>query len=564
MSSTVIDAGAAALFEKHRPTLEGALGAIRARAYWSAYPEVPSAKNYGENAKDEGEAAFKGYLRSDFALGGELAAFSGPRVGAEVSPYGFSLDVRYPKLDLDHAIGAAQKALETWAELDVRERVGIALEAIARLNARSFEIAFAAMHTTGQGFTMAFQAAGPHAQDRALEAIAYAYEQMSLVPERAVWEKPQGKNPSIRLEKHYHIVPRGVALVIGCSTFPTWNAYPGLFASLVTGNPVIVKPHPGAILPLAITVKIVRELLESLGFDPNVVQLAPDVLKEPITKQLAQRPEIAVIDYTGSSAFGEWLEREVRHAAVYTEKAGVNSVVLDSTDDFEGMARNLAFSLCLYSGQMCTTPQNFFIPREGISVGGKRVPFDAVVDAVAQAISSLLSDPIRAVEILGAIQNEATLARIESAAALGEVVLPTRSIPDARYPHARIRTPMILKTENETVYGHEHFGPISFVIPVADAHEGLVRAARLARERGAITGSVYSTRQAFLAEAQKVSARAGVPLSCNLLGNIYVNQTAAFSDFHVGGINPAGNAVLVDSAFVAGRYHVMYSRTPLG
>ena len=33
-------------------------------------------------------------------------------------------------------------------------------------------------------------------------------------------------------------------LVIGCNTFPTWNGYPGLFASLATGNPVVVKPHP--------------------------------------------------------------------------------------------------------------------------------------------------------------------------------------------------------------------------------------------------------------------------------------------------------------------------------
>ena len=30
------------LFERHRKTLDGAVEAIRARTYWSAYPEVPS------------------------------------------------------------------------------------------------------------------------------------------------------------------------------------------------------------------------------------------------------------------------------------------------------------------------------------------------------------------------------------------------------------------------------------------------------------------------------------------------------------------------------------------
>ena len=48
------------------------------------------------------------------------------------------------------------------------------------------------------------------------------------------------------LAKKCMAAPRGVALVVGCNTFPTWNGYPGLFASLVTGNAVVVKPHPFA------------------------------------------------------------------------------------------------------------------------------------------------------------------------------------------------------------------------------------------------------------------------------------------------------------------------------
>ena len=68
------------------------------------------------------------------------------------------------------------------------------------------------------------------------------------------------------MTKTFTVVPRGVALVIGCNTFPTWNSYPGLFASLVTGNAVVVKPHPGAVLPLAITVAIARDVLAEAGF----------------------------------------------------------------------------------------------------------------------------------------------------------------------------------------------------------------------------------------------------------------------------------------------------------
>jgi hypothetical protein len=80
-------------------------------------------------------------------------------------------------------------------------RTGVCLEALARINRRSFEIAHAVMFTTGQGWMMAFQAGGPHAQDRGLEAVAYAYREMSFVPRQAHWEKPQGKNPPLVMRK---------------------------------------------------------------------------------------------------------------------------------------------------------------------------------------------------------------------------------------------------------------------------------------------------------------------------------------------------------------------------
>jgi hypothetical protein len=40
----------------------------------------------------------------------------------------------------------------------------------------------------------------------------------------------------------------------------------------------------------------------------------------------------------------------------------------------------------------------------------------------------------------------------------------------------------------------------------------------------------------------------------NLTGFIWVNQHAAFSDFHVTGGNPAGNASFTDPGFVNRRY----------
>ena len=52
-------------------------------------------------------------------------------------------------------------------------------------------------------------------------------------------------------------------------------------------------------------------------------------------------------------------------------------------------------------------------------------------------------------------------------------------------------------------------------------------------------------------------------ISVNLTGGIFVNQSAAFSDFHASGCNPAANASLTDSAFVAPRFHVVQARVPV-
>ncbi|MER5532869.1 hypothetical protein [Streptomyces mirabilis] len=55
---------------------------------------------------------------------------------------------------------------------------------------------------------------------------------------------------------------------------------------------------------------------------------------------------------------------------------------------------------------------------------------------------------------------------------------------------------------------------------------------------------------------------AGVHLSENLTGGVFVDQSAAFSDFHGNAANPAAGATLSDPAFVTGRFAALQSRRP--
>ncbi|CAM5480670.1 phenylacetic acid degradation protein PaaN [Streptomyces abikoensis] len=559
----------AQLTEKHRPTLDQALEAIRTRAYWSPFPEHPKAYGAegsvpGSLSAAEGQAAFEALRGARFEL--DQPGTDG-WAGSEVSPFGIELGIEYPHPAVEELLPALRAAMPQWREAGPEARAAVCLEILARINARSHEFAHAVMHTSGQAFMMAFQAGGPHAQDRGLEAVAYAYAEQMRTPGSADWSKPQGKRDPLELRKEFTAVPRGVSLLIGCNTFPTWNGFPGFFASLATGNAVLVKPHPRAVLPLALTVRIAREVLREAGFSPDLVALAAERDGEGIAKALAVRPEIRIIDYTGSTAFGDWLEANARQAQVFTEKAGVNTVVIDSTDDYKGLLGNLAFSLSLYSGQMCTTPQNFLIPRGGIATDAGPKSYDEVVADLAAAVQGLLGDDARANALLGAIVNDQVKERIEAAGRLGEVALASRAVENPDFPGATVRTPVIVKLDGakpdaEAAYFSECFGPVSFAVAVDSAAEAVELLRRTVREKGAMTVGAYTTSAEVERLVEEACLEECAQLSLNLTGGVFLNQTAAFSDFHGSGGNPAANAALCDGAFVANRFRTVEVRRP--
>jgi phenylacetic acid degradation protein paaN len=546
---------AAQLIEKHRAALETAVAALRRRTFHEHFAENPKA--YPETAAAEGQAAYDAQLGKPFTRLKQKA--DGQLTAHEKSPYtGQPLGITYPSLSSPEAyVAAAREAFGPWRKTSPEARCALLMEALERLKADFFELALATQHTTGQGYMMAFQASGPHAADRATEAVALAWHEQTAVPEHLVWDKPMGKF-NITLDKYYRIVPKGISLAVACSTFPTWNSVPGIFASLATGNPVIIKPHPTVVYPLALVVARLQEVFTEQGLPAEIVQLAPDTPDAPITKVLAEHPDIKIIDYTGGNAFGDYIEA-LPGKITFTEKAGVNSVIIDSTTDLQAMVNNLAFSVSLYSGQMCTRPQNFFIPKDGIKVGDQHVSFDEVADAFAKAVQGLSQHPKAGPAVCGALQNaDSVKNRLNEVASKADKVwLASVPIANPEFPAAQTAGPLVVQMSVEKLqdFAHEWFGPIAILIPTENTAHSVELAQSLARQHGAISCGAYTTNPETLNHIADAMADVATPVSFNLLGQIYVNQNAAFSDFHVTGGNPAGNATFTDTSFVTKRFN---------
>ena len=206
---------------------------------------------------------------------------------------------------------------------------------------------------------------------------------------------------------------------------------------------------------------------------------------------------------------------------------------------------------------MCTAPQNFFIPATGVKQGDTVIPYEEVKKAFVDAVAGIAGHPQMGPGTLGAIQSELTLKRISSVKDLGaDVLLAPNKVANAEFPEARTSSPVILEVDakDKGVFENELFGPIILLIKTKDTEQSVQLAKEMVANHGAITCAAYSTDEAvsehIISEMESVFA----PVSLNLTGNIWVNQHAGFSDFHVTGGNPAGNASFTNPEYVSKRF----------
>ena len=197
------------------------------------------------------------------------------------------------------------------------------------------------------------------------------------------------------------------------------------------------------------------------------------------------------------------------------------------------MFRNLSVSMTMYGGQMCTTPRTSTsraaaceLPaKSGIRRGRcwfhRRHSGSALGRRPRQRHS--WRDQGRARPLTG----------WQSPRHLESVLLESREIKNSLFPDAVVHTPVSgsCRCSDKETYMREMFGPVIYVIATDSTKQSLELATESASRQGAITWLVYSTDPDGQDAAEDAAVEAGVSIAFNLTGGLFVNQSAAFSDF---------------------------------
>ncbi|BDR09309.1 aldehyde dehydrogenase (NADP()) [Comamonas thiooxydans] len=197
-------------------------------------------------------------------------------------------------------------------------------------------------------------------------------------------------------------VPIGPVAMFSASNFPfAFSVLGGDTASaLAAGCPVVVKGHPGHPKLSRATIILAEQVVREQGLPPGVIQFVHGNSTD-VGVMLVESDAIAAVAFTGSFRGGMALAKvagaRARPIPFYGELGSVNPlVVLPSAlegNQAASLAEALANSICMGSGQFCTSP--------GVIVVGQDAQGDAFVHALASCLSALsphgmLSTGIRA------------------------------------------------------------------------------------------------------------------------------------------------------------------------
>jgi acyl-CoA reductase-like NAD-dependent aldehyde dehydrogenase len=252
--------------------------------------------------------------------------------------------------DAVRAIDAAHRALPAWRARTAYDRGAMLLRAAELIRARLTPLAEITVREAGK-------------------PIAEALREWQVAADFFDWYAEEGKRgagytvPSRTPTRRMLVLkePIGVVGVITAWNFPAYNPARAIAAALAAGCTVVVRP--AELTPLS--AMAIVAILEEAGLPPGVVNLVNGE-PHPIGQAMLDHPALRKLSFTGSVAVGKLLmDGASRTMTRLSLELGGNAPVLVLPDvDIASVARAAVAARFRNAGQVCVSPQRFYVPRD--------------------------------------------------------------------------------------------------------------------------------------------------------------------------------------------------------
>ncbi len=421
-----------------------------------------------------------------------------PHDGAQIASVAAATAV-----DVDRAVGAAERAFLAWSALTAYERHSRIGNATAHARAQAGEIARLMAQEQGKPLNQ-----GKSEVMGACDTIDYYASEGVRIEGYS--------NPAEHRDYRSFVTyqPIGVCAVITPWNYPvsllSWKLGP----ALATGCAVIVKPT--TVTPLS-PAAFCRALAAG-GLPAGLLNVLPGS-GSVVGDALVRHPGVAKIAMTGSSSTGKRILAAAAPALkkVSLELGGQCPAIVCADADLENAAKVCAYKAFRNCGQSCSSVNRIFVHRDVAA------PFLDRFRAEAEKL--VLGDPLTDPSAdLGPMTTadgvETARAHIADALARGGVLVTGGGPPPLPPgPSGRYFRPTILAqaTPSMRVMREETFGPVAAVAIVSDLDE----AVRLANDSEYGLVSYLFTRD--LATAHRVSERLEAGTVCVNHGAVNTN-----------------------------------------
>ena len=367
-------------------------------------------------------------------------------------PFGDAADCRL-------ALEAAAAAFPKWSRSTAYERAAVLKRAAELIRERAGEL----------GRTTVLESGKPFVQAKGEWSVAAdLFEWFAEEGKRAYGRVIPSRNPARRLLVLRQ--PVGVVGIITAWNFPIYNIARAAAAALAAGCTVVLRPSEYT--PLT-AMELVNVLIEA-GIPEGVVNL---VNGEPAAmgQEMLSNPLCAKIHFTGSPRVGRLLmDGASRTVTRLSLELGGNAPVLIFPDgDLDQVAAGAVVAKFRNGGQVCVSPQRFFVHRS-IAAG--------FAERVAELAGKLclgngLDLATQVGPLINARQRDRVEGLVDQAVSAGAQVLT-----GARRPPALARgyfyEPTVLTevAADSALFSDEIFGPVLPIAAFDETAEAIERA----------------------------------------------------------------------------------------